>query len=235
MVEAEEVSTAHQHVALVRCEAWQPVAAALTHQRGVVTLVHGACKPADAELQRAFCCLLVAALLAQVCCGLGLVPVAVERQADLAALLALEGAPAIYMSDILLSGCNVVLQSSGGRLQPTGPRSAALLDCSERALQAAALLGMTPTYIKLSPPHSAMQVHVCVTYWYIWYVRACAISMWCATLYTSRAGSTVRPGACWPPLSWPSTAPHLLLQQVDRAGQNMFSAKPTADNPSFCP
>lgn len=35
------------------------------------------------------------------------------------------------------------------------------------------------------------------------------MSMWWATLYTSRAGSTVRPGACWPPLSWPSTAAHL--------------------------
>ncbi len=32
------------------------------------------------------------------------------------------------------------------------------------------------------------------------------MSMWCATLYTSRLGSTARPGACVPPLSWPRTA-----------------------------
>lgn len=93
MVEAKEVCAAHQHVALLGCEARQPVATALTHKRGVVALVHGPREPADGELQGALCRLLVAALLPEVCCGLGLVPVAVERQADLAALLALERAP----------------------------------------------------------------------------------------------------------------------------------------------
>jgi hypothetical protein len=94
VVEPKEVSAAHQHAALVRSEPRQPVAAALAHQRGVVALVHGPRKPADAELQGAFRCLLVAPLLSEVCCGLCLVPVAVEGEADLAALLALEGAPA---------------------------------------------------------------------------------------------------------------------------------------------
>ena len=56
-------------------------------------LVHGARKPADGELQGALRCALVAPLLAHVCCWLALVPVAVEGQAQLAALLALERAP----------------------------------------------------------------------------------------------------------------------------------------------
>lgn len=57
-------------------------------------LVHGPREPAERELERALSGLLVAPLLLQVRSRLGLVPVAVERQPDLAALLALEQAPA---------------------------------------------------------------------------------------------------------------------------------------------